>query len=176
MGVGVDRLEYTKALIKQLQTLQLFFERNEKWRGRFTFIQVAVPTRIREPYLAYKKTVEGLIEKINHKFGRPGWKPVVYLDKKIDHPDLVAYYRLADLAVISSVYDGMNLVAKEYAAAQVDEKGVLILSELAGAAEELDGAILVNPYDIEDFSEQIKKALIMPETERKGRMAALENK
>ncbi len=173
VGVGVDRLEYTKALIKRLQSLQLFFERYEKWRGRFTFIQVAVPTRMREPYLSYKKTVEELIEKINRKFGRPEWVPIVYLDTKIDHPDLVAYYRLADLAVISSVYDGMNLVAKEYAAAQVDEKGVLILSELAGAAEELEGAILVNPYDIEDFSEKINKALLMPETERKGRMAAL---
>jgi trehalose 6-phosphate synthase/phosphatase len=173
VGVGVDRLEYTKALIKRLQSLQLFFERNEKWRGRFTFIQVAVPTRMREPYLTYKKTVEDLVGKINRKFGRPEWQPIVYLDTKIDHPDLVAYYRLADLAIISSVYDGMNLVAKEYTASQVDERGVLILSELAGAAEELEGAILVNPYNIEDFSEQIKKALLMPETERRGRMAAL---
>jgi alpha,alpha-trehalose-phosphate synthase [UDP-forming]/trehalose-phosphatase len=173
VGVGVDRLEYTKALIKRLQCLQLFFERHEKWRGRFSFIQVAVPTRIREPYLSYKKTVEELVAKINRKFGRPDWQPIIYLDTKIDHPDLVAYYRLADLAIISSVYDGMNLVAKEYAAAQVDEKGVLILSEFAGAAEELDGAILVNPYNLEDFSEQIKKSLLMPEQERKGRMAAL---
>jgi trehalose 6-phosphate synthase/phosphatase len=173
MGVGIDRLEYTKALIKRLQSLQLFFERNEKWRNRFTFIQVAVPTRMREPYLSYKQTVEELIAKINRKFGHPDWQPIIYLDTKIDHPDLVAYYRMADLAIISSVYDGMNLVAKEYAAAQVDEKGVLILSELTGAAEELDGAILVNPYNVEDFSEQIKKALIMPEKERKGRMTAL---
>jgi alpha,alpha-trehalose-phosphate synthase [UDP-forming]/trehalose-phosphatase len=173
VGVGVDRLEYTKALIKRLQSLQLFFERHEKWRGRFTFIQVAVPTRMREPYLTYKKTVEALVDNINRKFGGPGWQPIIYLDTKIDHADLVAYYRLADLAVISSVYDGMNLVAKEYAAAQVEENGVLILSELAGAAEELEGAILVNPYDIEDFSEQIKNALLMPAAERKGRMAAL---
>ena len=173
VGVGVDRLEYTKALIKRLQSLQLFFERYEKWRGRFTFIQVAVPTRMREPYLSYKKTVEELVERINHQFGRPGWRPIIYLDNKIDHPDLVAYYRLADLAIISSVYDGMNLVAKEYAAAQVEEQGVLILSELAGAAEELEGAILVNPYNLEDVSEQIKNALLMPAEERKGRMAAL---
>ncbi len=173
VGVGVDRLEYTKALIKRLQSLQLFFERHEKWRNRFTFIQVAVATRMREPYLSYKKTVEELVAKINRKFGGPDWQPIIYLDTKIDHPDLVAYYRLADLAIISSVYDGMNLVAKEYAASQVDEIGVLILSEFAGAAEELDGAILVNPYNVEDFSEQIKKALLMPEQERKGRMAAL---
>lgn len=173
VGVGIDRLEYTKALIKRLQSLQLFFERNQKWKNRFTFIQVAVPTRMREPYLSYKKAVEELVAKINRKFGTTEWQPVIYLENKIDHSDLVAYYRLADLGIISSVYDGMNLVAKEYAAAQVDEKGVLILSELTGAAEELDGAILVNPYDLEDFAEQIKNALELPEKERQGRMRSI---
>jgi trehalose 6-phosphate synthase/phosphatase len=172
-GIGVDRLEYTKALIKRLQAIALFFERFEKMRGRFTFVQIAVPTRMKEPYLSYKKAVEDLIARINGKYARKSWKPVVYIDAKIEHRDLVAYYRLADVAVISSIYDGMNLVAKEYAASQADEKGVLILSELAGAADELEGAILVNPYDIEEFSASIRRALVMPREEKKRRMTAL---
>jgi trehalose 6-phosphate synthase/phosphatase len=173
VGIGVDRLEYTKALIKRLQAIALFFERYEKLRGKFTFIQIAVPTRMKEPYLSYKKTVEELIAKINEKHAKGNWKPIVYIDAKVEHRDLVAYYRLADVAIISSVYDGMNLVAKEYAAAQVDEQGVLILSELAGAADELEGAILVNPYDVETFSTSIKTALGLRAEEKTQRMSAL---
>ncbi len=173
VGIGVDRLEYTKALIKRLQAIALFFERYETLRGKFTFIQIAVPTRMKEPYLSYKKTVEDLISKINEKHGKDNWKPIIYIDTKVEHRDLVAYYRMADVAIISSVYDGMNLVAKEYAASQVDEKGVLILSELAGAADELEGAILVNPYDVETFSTSIKTALGLRAEEKTQRMAAL---
>lgn len=173
VGIGVDRLEYTKALIKRLQAIALLFERYEKLRGRFTFIQIAVPTRMKEPYLSYKKTVEDLITKINEKHATDDWMPVVYIDSKVEHRDLVAYYRLADVAIISSVYDGMNLVAKEYAASQVDEKGVLILSELAGAADELEGALLVNPYDVESFSTSIKMALGLRAEEKTQRMSVL---
>lgn len=172
-GVGVDRLEYTKALIKRLQALDLFFERYEKFRGRFSFIQIAVPTRMKEPYLSYKKAVEELVVRINGRYSTDAWKPIVYIDRKIEHRDLVAYYRMADLAIISSIYDGMNLVAKEYAASQTDETGVLILSELAGAAEELDGALPVNPYDIEAFARSIKNALTMHQKEKAQRMSAL---
>ncbi len=173
IGIGVDRLEYTKALIKRLQALNLFFERYERYRRKFTFIQIAVPTRIKEPYISYKKTVEELVKKINERYSIGNWEPIIYIDTKIEHKDLVAYYRMADVAIISSVYDGMNLVAKEYAASQVDENGVLILSELAGAADELNGAMLVNPYDIEGFSDCIREALIMPEKEKRARMKAL---
>ncbi len=173
IGIGVDRLEYTKALIKRLQAIDLFFDRYERFRKKFTFIQITVPTRIREPYISYKKTVEELVTKINEKYSLGNWKPIIYIDTKIEHEDLVSYYRMADVAIISSVYDGMNLVAKEYAASQVDENGVLILSELAGAADELEGAILVNPYDIEGFSDDIRKALRMPQKEKANRMAVL---
>ncbi|MBI5025334.1 MAG: bifunctional alpha,alpha-trehalose-phosphate synthase (UDP-forming)/trehalose-phosphatase [Nitrospirae bacterium] len=173
IAIGVDRLEYTKALIKRLQAIDLFFDRYQKYRGKFTFIQITVPTRMKEPYISYKKTVEELISKINEKYSAGDWKPIIYIDIKVEHKDLVAYYRMADVAIISSVYDGMNLVAKEYVASQVDEKGVLILSELAGAAEELEGAILVNPYDIEDFSDGIKKALEMSSKEKISRMKNL---
>jgi trehalose 6-phosphate synthase/phosphatase len=173
IGIGVDRLEYTKALIKRLQAIELFFERYGAFRRKFTFVQIAVPTRMREPYLSYSKTVEGMIDRINKRFGQGHWKPVLYLTTKIDHRDLAAYYRLADLAVISSVYDGMNLVAKEYVASQVDGQGVLLLSEFAGAAEELEGSLLVNPYNVEEFSDRIKQALTMLPEEKHARMKSL---
>ncbi|MFA4916714.1 MAG: bifunctional alpha,alpha-trehalose-phosphate synthase (UDP-forming)/trehalose-phosphatase [Syntrophales bacterium] len=173
IGLGVDRLEYTKALIKRLQAINLFFERYQRFREIFTFIQIAVPTRTEEPYLSYKKAVEELISKINEKYSLPGWKPIIYIDTKVEHKDLVAYYRLADVAIISSIYDGMNLVAKEYIASQVEETGGLILSEFAGAADQLDGAILVNPYDIEEFSNSIQRSLTMPRREKTSRIATL---
>jgi alpha,alpha-trehalose-phosphate synthase [UDP-forming] len=173
VGIGVDRLEYTKALIKRLQAINLFFERYPEFREKFTFIQIAVATRMREPYISYKKAVEELVSAVNERYSTDGWLPVVYLDEKVEQRDLVAYYRMADMAIISSVYDGMNLVAKEYAASQVDGSGVLILSELAGAAEGLEGALLVNPYDSEGFSDLIHKALMMPDKEKKERMSSL---
>jgi trehalose 6-phosphate synthase/phosphatase len=173
VGIGVDRLEYTKALIKRLQAIELFFERYASFRRKFTFIQIAVPTRMREPYLSYGKAVEEMIGKINQRFSQGTWQPIIYLSAKIDHDELAAYYRLADVAVISSVYDGMNLVAKEYVACQVDGQGVLILSELAGAAEELEGSLLVNPYNIEEFSDRIRQALIMLPEEKRARMTSL---
>lgn len=173
VGIGVDRLEYTKGLLKRLQAIDLLFERYKGLHDRFTFIQIAVPTRMKEPYITYKKAVDELIKKINKKYSTKDWKPIIYIDKKVEQRDLVAFYRMADLAIISSIYDGMNLVAKEFVASQIDEKGVLILSELAGAAEELDGAILVNPYDIEEFSRYIKMALTMDTEEKIARMRTL---
>lgn len=173
IGVGVDRLEYTKGLIKRFQAIDLFLERYPEFRGKFTFIQITVPTRIKEPYISYKARLEELIRKINKKYSSDNWNPIVYRGTKAEHEELVAYYRMADLAIISSVYDGMNLVAKEYVASQVDKKGVLLLSEFAGAAEELDGAILVNPYDIEEFADSIKRALELPVEEKKCRMKTL---
>ena len=173
VGVGVDRLEYTKALLKRLQAINLFFDRYERFRGKVTFIQIAVPTRLKEPYLAYQRSVETLVQRINDRFSSGAWKPIIYIDTKVEHKDLAAYYRMADVGIVSSAYDGMNLVGKEYVACQTDENGVLILSEFAGAADELDGAILVNPYDIEGFSDSIKNALTMSPQERTERMKVL---
>jgi alpha,alpha-trehalose-phosphate synthase [UDP-forming]/trehalose-phosphatase len=173
IGIGIDRLEYTKGLIKRLQAIDLFFERCPEYKGDFTFIQIAVPTRVKEPYISYKLAVEGLIRKINKKYSLENWNPIIYRDTKAEHEDLVAYYKMADVAIISSIYDGMNLVAKEYVASQIDNKGVLLLSEFAGAAEELGGAILVNPYDIEEFSNCIKMALELSLEEKTCRMKTL---
>ncbi|MGC8579432.1 MAG: trehalose-phosphatase, partial [bacterium] len=173
IGIGVDRLEYTKALLKRLQAIDLFFEKYRSLIGRFTFIQIAVSTRLSEPYISYKKSVEEYINRINNKYSTGSWKPIIYITTKIEHKDLALYYRISDVAIISSVYDGMNLVAKEYIASQVDEKGVIILSEFAGASEELTGALPLNPYDIETFAETIKKALLMPIEEKRNRIRAL---
>lgn len=174
VGIGVDRLEYTKGLIKRLQAIDLFFDRYPKFKGKFTFIQITVPTRMKEPYISYKARVEGLIRKINKKYSLENWNPIIYRDIKAEHKDLVVYYRMADIAIISSIYDGMNLVAKEFVASQIDKKGVLLLSEFAGAAEELEGAVLVNPYDIEEFSNCIKMALEAPVEEKTSRMKTLQ--
>ncbi len=173
IGIGVDRLEYTKALLKRFHAIEHFFEKHERFREKFTFIQIAVPTRMSEPYISYKKSVEESISVINNKYSRGKWKPIIYIDSKVEHKELAAYYRMSDVAIISSVYDGMNLVAKEYVASQVDEKGMLILSEFAGAAEELEGALLVNPYNIEDFADRIETVLDMNQTEKAARMRSL---
>ncbi len=173
LGVGVDRLEYTKGLTKRLQAIELFFERFPKFRKRFTFFQVAVPTRASEPYIGYGKGVQALVRQVNQRFGTAEWKPVIYTEAKMEHRELAALYREADLCIVSSVYDGMNLVAKEFISCQTEEKGVLLLSEFAGAAEELDEAIIVNPYDLESFSESIRDALAMGSRERRKRMRTL---
>ena len=172
VSVGVDRLEYTKGLIKRLETLDLFFSKYPRYRGIFTFVQVAVPTRKVEPYLSYKTRVENMVAAINAKYREDGWEPIRYIDYKLNHHELAAIYMGADLAIISSVYDGMNLVAKEYVASQVDEKGVLLLSEFAGAADGIPGAVLINPYDTEGFADAIKDALQMPASEKRKAMRA----
>ncbi len=174
IGIGVDRLEYTKGLTKRFQAIDLFFDSHPEAKEKFTFIQIAVPTRMQEPYISYKAKVEGLVRKINRKHSLGDWTPIIYTNTKAEHEDLVAFYRMADLAIISSIFDGMNLVAKEYVSSKPDKDGVLLLSEFAGAAEELEGAILVNPFDIEEFAESINTALTLPYDEKVSRMNTLQ--
>ena len=177
IGLGVDRLDYTKGLMKRLWALQDFFNRYPKYHGRFTFVQVAIPTRNNvEVYRQYRELIRRTVMEINARFAMPskgqnkGWKPIEYIEGRVTPPTLVAHYRMADLTLVSSVYDGMNLVAKEYVASQIDETGVLVVSHLAGAAEELSGALVVNPYDQEEMADSIGRALEMPESERRERM------
>jgi len=170
IGLGVDRLDYTKGLIKRLDMLDLFFAKYPRFRRKFSFVQVAVPTRKVEPFISYRKGVERRVELINKRYGDKSWSPIIYFDVKMDQVRLSALYKIADIAIISSIYDGMNLVAKEYLASQVDEKGVLLLSEFAGAAEEIPGAMLINPYDTEGCADEIKRALERP---LRDRMAAM---
>ena len=177
IGLGVDRLDYTKGLMKRLWALKDFFHRYPEYRGTFTFLQVAIPTRNSvEAYRQYRNLIRKTVTEINERFEVPpegknkGWKQIEYIEGRVTTHTLVAYYRMADLTLVSSVYDGMNLVAKEYVASQVDEAGALVVSHLAGAAEELSGALVVNPYDQEGMADSIRRALDMPESERRERM------
>ena len=177
IGLGVDRLDYTKGLMKRLWALKNFFARYPEYCGKFTFLQVAIPTRNNvEVYSQYRDLIRKTVKEINERFAVPaegqhkGWKPIEYIEGRITPATLVAYYRMASLTLVTSVYDGMNLVAKEYVASQVDEQGVLVVSHLAGAAEELSGGLVVNPYDEEGMADSIRLALEMPESERRERM------
>jgi trehalose 6-phosphate synthase/phosphatase len=182
-GLGVDRLDYTKGLLKRLWALGAFFSRYPQYRGLFTFIQVAVPTRSEvEAYRRYRDVIRETVEDINRRYGqrdRAGapeglrWRPIALHEGRIGFDTLLAYYRMAELALVSSVYDGMNLVAKEYVASQADESGVLLVSEMAGSAEELTDALIINPYDPEGLADAIKQALEMPVEERRRRMRSM---
>ncbi|HXV67362.1 MAG TPA: trehalose-6-phosphate synthase [Nitrospira sp.] len=180
VGLGIDRLDYTKGLLKRLWALDTFFSQFPEYRGQFTFLQVAVPTRNElEAYQRYRDLIRETVTEINQRHvtefadatnGKNGWMPIALYESRIGFDELVALYRMADLALVSSVYDGMNLVAKEYVAAQVGETGVLLVSQMAGAAEGLPGAIVINPYQTEGVAEAIKQALEMPSEERRRRM------
>lgn len=170
LGLSVNRLDYTKGVIKCLEAVELFFTKYPRYKRKFTFIKVAVPTRKVEPFLSYMERVERKVESINRRFGSDGWKPVEYITSNLSHTELAALYRRADLAVISSVYDGMNLVAKEFLASQLDLSGSILISEFAGASEEIPGVTVINPYDTEACVDAMKAALETPPDERKTRL------
>jgi alpha,alpha-trehalose-phosphate synthase [UDP-forming] len=162
LGVGVDRLDYTKGIIERLQSVELFLERYPRYQEKFTFVQIGAPTRSRiKRYAEFQTEVEAEAERINSRFKRGKWKPIVFQNRQHTHEEVQRYYRAAHLCIVTSLHDGMNLVAKEYVAARHDERGVLILSQFTGAARELRDAILVNPYDIQATAEAIAQALDM---------------
>lgn len=170
-GIGVDRMDYSKGLPEKLQALNLLWERHPEFRERFSFVQVAVPSRTDiGAYDELTHQVERLVWDINDRWGTRRWRPVRLIKRSLPPERLALLYRAADLCIVSSLQDGMNLVAKEFVASQVDGRGVLLLSRFAGAAEELDGAIEVNPYATEDFAQQIRDALVVPADERRARM------
>jgi len=180
IGLGVDRLDYTKGLLKRFWAIDQFFTRYPEYCGRFTFLQIAIPTRKDvDTYRRYRKRIWQTVLEINERHRSSDeslpekWRPILYREDRIAFDLLVAYYRLADVTVVSSVNDGMNLVAKEYAASQVDESGVLLISQMAGAAEELTDALIINPYDAEGVADSIRYALEMPADERRRRMSAM---
>ncbi|MBI3998016.1 MAG: bifunctional alpha,alpha-trehalose-phosphate synthase (UDP-forming)/trehalose-phosphatase [Armatimonadetes bacterium] len=174
IGVGVDRLDYTKGLLERLHAIDLLFRRAPALRGRFVFIQKAAPSRTRiKAYRDLQKRVEAEIARINAAYGTPDWQPVIYLPRPLPSAGMAALYRMADVGLVTSLQDGMNLVAKEFVASQVDERGVLVLSELAGASEEVPWSIPVNPYDPEGLADALVQALTMPAPERQRRMAQM---
>lgn len=172
--IGIDRLDYTKGLLRKLQAVELFFERYPHRRGQVSLIQLAVPTRtdIGE-YQKLREDIEQAVGHINGLYAKPGWTPVTYMCRSLPFHDLVALYQSAQIALVTPLRDGMNLVAKEYVAARKGKGGALILSELAGAAKEMREAILVNPYDVDAIADSIEFALNMKASEQHRRMTAL---
>ncbi len=170
--LGVDRLDYTKGIPERLKAFRIALRRFRELRRRVTFVQVVVPSRENIPrYKDLRHEVELLVSQINGEFTLPGWVPVHYMHRSLGREDLVAYYRAADVAIITPLKDGMNLVAKEFCASQVDEQGVLIVSEFAGASQELQaGAMVVNPNDLAVVGQAIHDASVMPFLERQARM------
>jgi trehalose 6-phosphate synthase len=173
--LGVDRLDYTKGLPERLRAFQHLFATYKNLRRQVSLVQIVVPSRENIPkYRELKLETETLISQINGQFGDPGWMPIHYIHRSVDRPELIALYGAADIALITPIKDGMNLVAKEFCASQVDERGVLILSEFAGSAEQLNnGAILVNPYDTGAVAESLHTAFRMEGPERRQRMRKL---
>ena len=171
IGVGVDRLDYTKGIEERLRAVQRFLELHPEWVGRFTFIQIAAPTRSSiEQYQAYEARVRALVMRINAQFSHASHPAVILHAEHHEATEVYEYYRAADLTFVSSLHDGMNLVAKEFVSARDDEQGVLILSQFTGAARELPEAIIVNPYDAEDCAHALHLAVTMHADEQRARM------
>jgi trehalose 6-phosphate synthase len=174
LGVGVDRLDYTKGVEERLLAVERLLERFPSLRGRFVFVQLAAPSRTAiERYRQLNDSVEQLTRRINGRFGTTGYQPIVLLRAHHEPPSVFRYYRAADVCYVSSLHDGMNLVAKEFVAARDDERGVLVLSQFTGAARELTEALVVNPYDLEEASDALAGALRMPADEQADRMRAM---
>ncbi|MHB8217959.1 MAG: trehalose-6-phosphate synthase [Candidatus Sulfotelmatobacter sp.] len=171
VGVGVDRVDYTKGIQERFQAVERFLEKNPKYREQFTFVQIGAPSRVHiKRYHDLMAELEAEAERINWRFQTSKWKPIVFLNRQHNHEEIERYYRAADLCMVTSLHDGMNLVAKEFLAARHDERGVLILSQFTGAARELRDALLVNPYDVDQTAEAIRVALEMEPEEKQMRV------
>ena len=171
LGIGIDRLDYTKGIPERLRFLDSFLESHPGYRGKLVFVQIAVPSRSTLPaYREIEREVDVLAARINRKWRTPFWKPVILLKRQFSAPEMIALHRLAHFCAVTSLHDGMNLVAKEFVASRIDEDGVLILSKFTGAACELKDALQVNPFSREDGVEAFEAALIMHPEERRRRM------
>lgn len=171
MGIGVDRVDYTKGILERFRGVERFMEKYPAYQGRFTFVQIGAPSRTHiKRYHDLQGEVESEADRINWRFQTARWRPIVYLARHHNHQEIQRYYRAADLCLVTSLHDGMNLVAKEYVAARNDDQGVLVLSRFAGASGELRDAVLVNPYDTEQLAEALYFSLQMDPEERSARM------
>jgi trehalose-6-phosphate synthase len=174
VGIGVERLDYTKGILERFMAVERLLELQPEWIGKFTFIQIAAPSRaIIEQYQHLTNQVFALAEQINKRFGRDGYEPICLKVQHHEPPQVCECYRGADVCVVSSLHDGMNLVAKEFIGARDDEQGVLILSQFTGAARELTEALVINPYDIDQFAAALHVALTMPKVEQRARMQSM---
>jgi trehalose 6-phosphate synthase len=169
--VGVDRMDYTKGIIERLMAVEKLIEEHPYYLERLTMVQIAAPSRSRIPsYIELNRKVKETVERINQRYQTAQWKPILLIERQCSHAEVDLWYRAASVCLVTSLHDGMNLVAKEYVAAHDDEDGVLVLSKFTGAATELLDALIVNPYDIEGVAEAIHQALEMDLDERRKRM------
>jgi trehalose 6-phosphate synthase len=169
--VGIERFDYTKGILDRMQAIDLLLRRRPAWKGRLVFVQAAAPTRSKlSAYGALQKEAERLAEEINERHGGDGYRPIVLVARHHEPDEVYELFRAADACMVSSLHDGMNLVAKEFVAARDDEQGVLILSTFAGASRELNEALMVNPYDAQGVAEALERALLMPEGEQRERL------
>ena len=174
VGIGIDRIDYTKGIPERLRAIDYFLEKNPKYQRRFVFVQIGVPSRTHiQQYKTLDDEIDSLVERINWRWGSESWHPIVYLKEQHSQVQMMGLHRLADFCIVSSLDDGMNLVAKEFVASRQDGDGVLILSRFTGAARELTSAVIVNPFAIDETADAIFQALEMPEEERKKRMQRL---
>ncbi|MGH9405014.1 MAG: alpha,alpha-trehalose-phosphate synthase (UDP-forming) [Terriglobia bacterium] len=174
MGVGVDRVDYTKGILERFRGIERFLEKYPSFRGQFTFVQIGAPSREHiKRYHDLLADVEQEADRINWRFQSSSWRPIVYLKRLHTHREIERYYRAADLCMVTSLHDGMNLVAKEFVASREDEQGALILSRFTGASGELRDAVMVNPYDTEQLAGAIYFALEMDPDERSARMTRM---
>jgi len=171
MGIGVDRIDYTKGLIERFRGIESFLDKFPTYRREFTFVQIGAPSRTDiKRYHDLMDEVRGEVDRINQRFQTLDWKPIVLLTRRHSHKEILPYYRTADFCLVTSLHDGMNLVAKEFVASREDGHGALILSRFAGASHELTDALVINPYDIEEMARAIHTALEMPTEEVMMRM------
>ncbi|OGG70828.1 hypothetical protein A3C20_04845 [Candidatus Kaiserbacteria bacterium RIFCSPHIGHO2_02_FULL_55_25] len=174
LALGVDRLDYIKGIPERLRGIEFLLDSHPEYRGKLTFLQIASPTRGGiEQFQEYAQLVISEAERINTKFATRDWKPVVLEHRSYSHKELRVLYQLANVCLVTSLHDGMNLVAKEYVAARTEEGGVLVLSHFAGASRDLPTALVINPYSAEETAEAIHKALTMPESEQHRRMKSM---
>jgi trehalose 6-phosphate synthase len=174
LAVGVDRFDYTKGILERLNAVERLLEKWPSYVGRFVFVQVAAPTRSAlDEYRSFQERVERVTQRINQRFGRDGCQPVHLVAQHHEHDAVMELFRAADICMVTSLHDGMNLVCKEFVAARDDLQGVLILSRFAGAARELSEALIVNPYHVEETADALHQAAQMPAAEQRERMASL---
>jgi len=171
LAMGVDRIDYTKGIPERFKAIERFLEKYPSYQGRFTFVELGAPSRTHiKEYQDLMGGVEAEADRINWRFQTKEWRPIIFLKKHHSHAEIWPFYETADLCLVTSLHDGMNLVAKEYIGARTDEAGVLILSQFTGAARELRDALIVNPYDVEQMAEAIRSALEMDPAEQRVRM------
>jgi len=172
--LGLDRLDYTKGIPERLLAIDFLLERHPELKEKIVFIQMGELSRLHIPrYKALNDEINALVEQINWRHSTDSWKPIILVRRHLSFYELIAFYRLGEVCIVSSLHDGMNLVAKEFLSSRSDERGMLVLSQFTGAARELTDAVLVNPYDREQFSEGIFQALHFSEEETKKRISKM---